>query len=164
MSSQQISPAFFPIPLNSKQKGNLTELLCMAAFYSRGYNVCQPFGENSRYDFIADVDGILIRVQVKTSRQIGDGVYEFSCRSMHANNRNKVISKKYTKNEIDFFCSVIENKFILVPVEECSTAKAIRTKSCSNNRQKHANMLEDYELDKIIEKIKSKKNVVVVQA
>ena len=25
-------------------------------------------GENSRYDLIADIDGILIRVQVKTSR------------------------------------------------------------------------------------------------
>ena len=55
------------INLTSKQKGNLTELQCITAFYENGYAVSIPYGENSRYDFIADIYGKLIRIQVKTS-------------------------------------------------------------------------------------------------
>ena len=53
--------------LTSKQKGNLTELQCITYLYQLGYKCSIPYGENSRYDFIVDIDGILIRVQVKTS-------------------------------------------------------------------------------------------------
>lgn len=47
----------FMIELNPKQKGNLTELKCISAFYELGYQCSIPYGENSRYDFIADIDG-----------------------------------------------------------------------------------------------------------
>lgn len=48
--------------LATKQKGNLTELQCIAAFYELGYSVSIPYGENSRYDLIADINGRLIKV------------------------------------------------------------------------------------------------------
>ncbi len=48
--------------LSSKEKGNLTELQCLTAFYELGYKACIPYGEDSRYDFILDVDGILLRI------------------------------------------------------------------------------------------------------
>jgi hypothetical protein len=38
--------------LNSKQKGNLTELLCLAAFTELGYTVSIPYGDCAKYDFI----------------------------------------------------------------------------------------------------------------
>lgn len=41
--------------LTPKQKGNLTELKCISAFYELGYQCSIPYGENSRYDFIADI-------------------------------------------------------------------------------------------------------------
>lgn len=154
-SYQQVLPSNFSIPLNSKQKGNLTELLCMAAFYSRGYNVCTPFGENSRYDFIADIDGKLIRVQVKTARCLGNGSYAFSCKSTHACNQHKVKVQKYTKEEIDYFCTIIDNEFCLVPVEECSGEKIIRTILPENNQITHMNWIDDYKLDKMINDIKN---------
>ena len=64
------------INLSSKQKGNLTELQSITAFYKLGYQVSIPYGENSRYDFIADINGKLIKVQCKTSREIDTGVIE----------------------------------------------------------------------------------------
>ena len=51
--------------LDTKKKGNLTEMQCMSAFMAQGCGVSIPFGDNSKYDFIADVDGHLLKIQVK---------------------------------------------------------------------------------------------------
>ena len=67
--------------LNKKQIGNLTELKCISAFYELGYSISIPYGENNRYDFIADIGGKLIKVQVKTSSTKDGNSYKFSCRS-----------------------------------------------------------------------------------
>ena len=81
--------------LTSKQKGNLTELQCLTAFYEQGCHVSLPYGENSRYDMIVDVNGILLRVQVKTSslkHKDDDTAFMFSCRSSHVNSQGVIIS------------------------------------------------------------------------
>ena len=139
--------------LNKKQKGNLTELQCMAEFYKLGYSVCIPYGENNRYDFIADINGKLIRVQVKTSIPSEDGrSYQFCCQSTRANGTN-IVHKSYTKNEIDYFCTMVDNECCLIPVEECSTYKTIRVAECLNNQHQNLNLLENYRLQTQIEKI-----------
>ena len=58
--------------LETKLKGNLTEMECMTAFMELGYQVSIPFGEDSRYDFIADVNNRLYRIQCKTSSLVYD--------------------------------------------------------------------------------------------
>ena len=83
--------------VEKKQKGNLTELQCITAFYEIGYSVSIPYGENSRYDFIADVNGHLIRIQVKTSSTKDDGkTYTFSCRSSRTNSYLPIFQGGYT--------------------------------------------------------------------
>lgn len=90
--------------MEPKQKGNLTELQCITAFYSLGYQVSIPYGENSRYDFIADIKGKLIKVQVKSSKEVDQNSFQFSCRSCRTNSQTN-IRRKYTKEEIDYFCT-----------------------------------------------------------
>ena len=51
--------------LNSKQKGNITELECMLAFVKLGYNVLTPYGDCERYDFVVDIKGNFYKIQVK---------------------------------------------------------------------------------------------------
>ena len=48
--------------LSTKKKGNLTEMQCMAAFIAQNCGVNIPYGDNSKYDFIADVDGRLLKI------------------------------------------------------------------------------------------------------
>ena len=48
--------------MDSKIKGNLTELQCLAAFVEQGCAVSIPYGDNSKYDFIADIDGRLLKI------------------------------------------------------------------------------------------------------
>ena len=148
------------IELTSKQKGNLTELQCITAFYENGYAVSIPYGENSRYDFIADINGKLIRIQVKTS-SIKDGnsdAIEFSCRSTRVSSTGN-FSKRYTEEEIDYFATFWNGKCYLVPVKECSVAKTLRFAPPKNGQIKGITFAKDYELSQQIAKISKKEEV-----
>ena len=109
--------------LNSKQIGNITEIKCMLAFLEQGYNVLTPYGDCERYDFVADIKGNLVRIQVKTSKlaRRGNG-FNFSMRSSNRQN-GAILHHRYTKEEIDFFATYYQDKCYLVPVEECGAEK-----------------------------------------
>lgn len=55
---------------NTKTVGDTTEAVVLAEFMKAGIPVSVPFGENQRYDLIADVHGTLLRVQCKTGRVV----------------------------------------------------------------------------------------------
>lgn len=77
--------------IERKQLGSLTELQCMSAFISEGYSVSIPYGDNNRYDFIADINGNLIRIQVKTASSKDNGKsYSFSCKSSRTNGKRTI--------------------------------------------------------------------------
>lgn len=139
--------------LTSKQKGNLTELKCISAFYELGYQCSIPYGENSRYDFIADINGKLIRVQCKTSHEIDLGVIEFSCRSCRSNTQSN-LRRRYTVDEVDYFCTYWNNMCYLVPINECSVSKKLRFIPPKNNQKVGISYAKDYELPNQINLIK----------
>jgi len=148
------------IELSPKQKGNLTELQCITAFYEHGYAVSIPYGENSRYDFIADINGKLIRVQVKSS-SIKNGdltAIEFSCRSTRVNSSGP-ISKRYNEEEIDYFATFWNGQCYLVPVKECSVTKTLRFAPPKNGQIKGITFAKEYELSKQIDQIAKKEEV-----
>ena len=113
--------------LNSKQKGKLTELQCITAFIQQGCSVSIPYGDDSRYDFIADIDGQLIKVQVKTSslKKNTENAIAFSCRSTHVN-CSGVKNIRYNAKEIDYFATYWDNQCYIVPIEESSVEKILR--------------------------------------
>ena len=141
--------------VEKKQKGNLTELQCISAFYEIGYSVSIPYGENNRYDFIADIEGHLIRVQVKTSSTKDDGKsYSFSCRSSRTNGK-RTINKKYNKSEIDYFATCIKGKCYLIPLSECGSDKLLRFVPPKNGQTRGVNFAKDYEIEVILKKYES---------
>ena len=112
--------------LAPKQKGNLTELQCITAFYELGYAVSIPYGENSRYDFIADINGELIKVQVKTSRVKKENeAIVFACRSTNTNTQGTTYHR-YNAEQIDYFATYWNGKCYLVSVNECGVEKTLR--------------------------------------
>lgn len=147
------------IELASKQKGILTELKCITAFNELGYHTSIPYGENSRYDFIADINGKLIRVQVKTAHYRDDTQTSivFSCKSTRKNT-SSVKSVRYNKQEIDYFCTYFNNKCYLVPVEECSTEKTLRFEPPANGQIVGITFAKDYELEKQLNLIEGGSN------
>ena len=141
------------IELSSKQKGNLTELKCLSAFYELGYQCSIPYGENSRYDLIADIDGKLIKIQCKTSREVEQGVIEFSCRSCRSNTQSN-LRRRYTSEEVDYFATMCNNQCYLIPYDVCGNrAQRVRLKPTKNGQTKGIVFAKDYKLEDIIEKM-----------
>lgn len=139
--------------MNKKQKGNFTELQCMSEFYKLGYTICIPYGENNRYDFIADINWKFYRIQVKTSRTLDNGrSYTFSCRSSRTNSKRS-INIPYDQTEIDYFCTMIKDTCCLIPVDECNAQKVIRVEESLNNQSGKVNYIKDYELSTQINKL-----------
>lgn len=143
--------------LDAKGKGNLTELQCITAFYELGYKVSIPYGENSRYDFIADINDKLLRIQCKSSRLIDNdnptGVIEFNTASNRSNSTGNY--RNGYQNQIDYFVTFWDGKCYLIPISECgTTAKKIRFDIPKNNQTKGITFAKDYELSIMIDKIK----------
>ena len=143
--------------LTSKQKGNLTELQCLSAFVEQGCGVSIPYGDNSKYDFIADVDGRLFKIQVKTSSLKDENAIKFSCRTTHVNCKG-IKNERYSSNEVDFFATYWKNQCYLIPVSECSVEKTLRFTPPKSGQLKGITFAKDYELAKQLEKVKEVSN------
>ena len=139
--------------LGSKKKGNLPEMQCMSAFLANNCDVSIPFGDNSKYDFIADVNGQLLKIQVKTSSLKDENAIKFSCRTTHVN-CSGVKNVRYNENEIDYFAAYWNNQCYLVPISECSVEKTLRFQPPKNGQIKGITFAEDYILEKQLSKIK----------
>lgn len=137
--------------LTSKQKGNLTELQCLTAFMAQGCSVSIPYGDNSKYDFIADVNGNLYKIQVKTASAKENAIC-FSCRSTHVNCAG-VKNERYKAEDVDYFATYWEGKCYLVPISECSVTKTLRFTAPKSGQLKGISFAKDYELAEQLSKI-----------
>ena len=139
--------------LTSKQKGNLTELQCITAFTAEGCGVSIPYGDNSKYDFIADVNGKLLKIQVKTSSLKDENSIKFSCRTTHVNCTG-VKNERYSINDIDFFATYWNGECYLIPIAECSVEKTLRFAPPKSGQIKGICFAKNYLLATQLQKVK----------
>lgn len=135
---------------STKQTGLLTELQCQTYFTQLGYNVSLPLGEDVRYDMIVDVNGKLIKVQVKTCHltKTESGI-EFATRSTQVNTQGQK-SKTYSENEIDYFATFWEDKVYLIHVKDClGKMRTLSFKQQSPNQQ-DLFWIKNYEAEKTL--------------
>lgn len=135
--------------MDVNQKGNLTEIQVMLAGIQHGYTVSVPYGNCDKYDQIWDVNGTLLRIQVKTSRSKDErniGIV-FNCYSVSNGKKHK-----YSKNDIDYFATYWNNQCYLIPVEECSTEKTLWFERAEHNYSNIC-MAKDYELEEVLRDI-----------
>lgn len=112
--------------MDPHRKGDLTEATVLAELKQRNVPVLFPFGDNERYDAVAETpDGALYRLQIKTGRT-SNGAVKFDAVSSHTNSEGHVY-KPYG-DDIDFF-AVYSHDFeqlYLVPQESVGTSKTLR--------------------------------------
>lgn len=131
--------------------GNVNELKCMLAVMQLGYDCSIPYGNSSKYDFIADINGELLRFQCKSSHFVNDhGVTKTDafCFSTSCQTTNTKETKRYRYNsgQIDYFITCFQDKVYVVPVEECSASKTLRLSPPQNGNQDW-NDAQDYLLE-----------------
>ena len=120
--------------LTTQQKGITTEIYVAAYLLSLGYNVSQPLCQDSKYDLIVDVNNKLLRLQVKTARQVTPDSFTFNCRSTTKNSVTHK-SRSYQVDEIDYFATYWNHRVYLVPVGQCSSQKTLHlTLSIKSNQ------------------------------
>lgn len=139
--------------MNSKQKGNITELETMLAFLKLGFNVLTPYGDCERYDFVVDANGRFYKIQTKTASTEDDGAsFKFSCRSSNRSN-GRINHHKYTKDEIDYFATFFDGKCYLIPVEECGSDKRLRLFPTKNGETRGVTWAKYYEIGEVVKNL-----------
>lgn len=133
--------------LNTHFKGKITELEVANSFLELGYQVSQPLVSDSRYDFIVDIKGQLLKIQVKTSKlDASEEYFEFATSSSHTNTQG-TINKSYKQDEIDYFATIYNKECYIVPVQECgSRAQRLRLQPTKNNQTIGIKFAKDYKL------------------
>ena len=135
--------------LTTQQKGITTEMYVAAYLLSLGYNVSQPLCQDSKYDLIVDVNGKLLRLQVKTARLTDTNSIIFNCRSTTKNSSTHK-SRSYSVDEIDYFATYWNHQVYLVPVRQCSSEKRLHLEK---PKQSNWSYIEDYKAKEVLENL-----------
>jgi len=142
----------------TKSIGNVNELRCITKFMSKGYDCSIPYGDNAKYDFIADINGKLLKFQCKSSRnvkksngEIDKDAFQITC-THTTTNTQQTIRHKYTKEDIDYFCTCFLGKVYVISVDECSNTKTLRLAPPSYNTETY-NKAENYLFDNVFSEV-----------
>ena len=131
--------------MNSKDIGDKTVALVMAALIRQGKTLLLPFGDNRRYDLAIDEGGQLIRVQCKTARFYNGAVTFKTCSTY----RHRGHSSRCYRGEAELFgvyCPETD-KVYLVPVNEVGQSEAIlRVEPAKGGQKKGIRLAELYEI------------------
>lgn len=133
-------------------KGIKCELQCALKLIEKGFIVSVPYGNTSRYDLVIDAgNNKFFRIQCKTASQNENGSYtiQTSNQQFTATARN---IKHYTKEQIDFICSIVENQLVVIPVSliETSKSKVFRSHTYppkNNSAVSTCNWIDDYTVE-----------------
>lgn len=142
--------------MTTKQIGNIGEAKVLCKFVSMQIPVYVPFGDNERADLIAEFNGKLNRIQIKTSEKAEDGKMVFSLVSSTAH-RQQGVKHKYTSEEIDYFAlyNIARDELFLISINEPElpqTTITIRYETPKNHNQYKQFMSQDYTFEKQITK------------
>lgn len=129
------------------QKGLMTELQCQQDFTRCGIMLSQPIIPYSRYDYLADIDGRILKIQCKTANPTNSSADAISFPTSNRNWNNGK-TKKYT-GQIDFFYTCFGNQGYLIPIEDTGRkCKVLRFRSDVNLQ--NVSWAADYEIEKIL--------------
>jgi PD-(D/E)XK endonuclease len=131
---------------NTKAVGDLSEIMVIAELTRAGYSVAVPLGENNRYDIIAEIDGTLVRIQVKTGR-LRKGAVIFNCYSSDSH-RNGTACRPYT-NEVEYFgvyCRELETVYLVGISDTARVTGSLRVHPAHNRQTRGIRWASDYTL------------------
>lgn len=112
--------------------------------------ISKPLVQSSRYDFIADINNHLYKIQVKTGTYKENAYLEFATSTSHTNTRG-TLNISYDANDVDFFATMYQNQCYLIPFEKCGKrAQRIRFVPTKNGQTQGILFAKDFKLEDII--------------
>lgn len=132
---------------HTKNLGSIGELRIATKLIENGYNVFTQLGDNSEIDLIAEKNGELKRIQVKTTEKIKNGVMKFTLVKSRMNSKCKY--KEYYNNIDAFGLYCLENDYCGLLEFDSSIpreAVTIRLQPTKNNMKRCVRLAKDFEL------------------
>ena len=93
--------------LSSHFIGEITEQQVAVEFLKLGILISKPLVQSSKYDFIADINHKLYKIQVKTGTYKEDAYLEFATSTSHTNTK-RTLNLHYSEEDVDFFATMYE--------------------------------------------------------
>ena len=140
--------------MTTNEKGNLGEARVLTEFVKLGIQCYLPYGDASHVDLIAEFNGKLNRIQVKTTEYLNRaGAMEWKVTKQEGYHGNRV---NYSVDEIDYFAFYcIETDIVcLVPFDENfpTSTLSIRLDDYQGKRLSTMRFASDYSVKNIINK------------
>ena len=140
--------------MTTKLIGNIGEAKVLSEFVRLGIPVYLPFGDNEKADLIAEFNGKLNKIQVKSSQKIMEDKVKFSLVSSTTHRQNGV-KHIYTENEIDYFAlyNLERDKVYLISINEEGLPKnevTIHFNPPKSKNQFKTFLEEDYLIEKVL--------------
>jgi hypothetical protein len=112
---------------NPRRQGDLGELSAIEWLVSRGDPVWLPLGHSPDADLITEIDGRLLRVQVKTSTFFTQRRYSVALKTCGGNQSWSGIVKRFSAERCDWlFVLVGDGRRWFIPALEVEGSTAIR--------------------------------------
>lgn len=136
---------------NTTNIGNVGYAKVVAKFTELQIPIYTPFGEGYTADLIAEFNGRLNKIQVKTTECLHDDSYMYwRITKQEGFHGNRV---KYTSNEVDYFAlyCIETDVLCLVPFDRAQgSVIQIRLDSYTGRRYKTMHFVSDYTFEKIL--------------
>jgi len=105
--------------MNTKLKGDLAEQAAIFQAIKKGFGISKPVGDRLPYDLIFDINGCLIKIQVKCAwfyKPAGNFIVD---NRRTKTNRRQMKRSLYQKNDFDFALVYLPEKeiFYVFPLE-----------------------------------------------
>lgn len=140
--------------MNTNRKGNISESQILKLVVQMDCHVLLPFGDGVPYDLAVDVEGQLLRVQVKTGR-LRNGCVIFSL-LRHSGRHGK--GRKYEKNEFDLFavyCPDNDQAYLLpATLGQRQNEGRLRVEPTKNNQQRKIRQADEFVFEVFLGKLK----------
>ena len=137
--------------MNNKTKGEFSEARALYEFQKYHIPVCIPWGDNQRYDLIAEFNGKFNRIQVKTSNEEDNGSIRCYCRSSKNHTTNKKCDDYIGQIDYFVFYNQIYDIIAIVPMEDVGNKQMIslRLTEPKNGQKKNIKYFSDYSFEKL---------------
>ena len=95
--------------LTPREQGDIGELSALSWLADHGAKASIPFGHSPDYDLVADLDGRLLRVQVKTATFFRHGRWEVSLATYGGNQSWTGLVKRFDATRCDYLFVLVRD-------------------------------------------------------
>lgn len=123
-------------------------MLALSALSNYG-TVSIPYGNSARYDCILDIDGHMLKIQIKSLNQTDEDIITIPMANSRMSAEGSV-HKTYTKEEIDYIAIYFNGWIYLFAPDLAQKTYTVHIKQPENTIH-NQHWIEDYRIDKVLD-------------